>query len=136
VVELFRRTRIWSGGLARKRARELTGHSGIVVSFRYPPLLARGVSLLPGWGRDVIHVGDRYKRLRIASNNPWVIDATPGTYEVWVDGGPIEGYTDLRANVEVRDGHVTLVEVYPPVNVFFGKGKNVRPDGAIEWRVL
>ena len=136
MVEVFRRTRIWSGGLARKRARDLAGRSAIVVSFRYPPFLLRGASLRPGWGRDVVHVGDRDKHLRRASNNPWVIDATPGTYEVWVDGGPVDGYTDLRANVEVRDGQVTIVEIYPPVNAIIEGGKNIRPKGAIEWRVI
>jgi hypothetical protein len=94
------------------------------------------VSLRPGWGRDVIHVGEKNKRLRMASNNPWVINATPGSYEVWVDGGPVDGNTDLRADVEVRDGHVTLVEIFPPVNVFFGRGRNTRPEGAIEWQTL
>jgi hypothetical protein len=136
VVELFRRTRIWSGGLARKRARKLAGQSAIVVSFKYPPLLLRGASLRPGWGRDVVHVGHQDKQLRSASNNPWVIDAAPGIHEVWVDGGPFDGYTDLRANVEVRDGHVTIVEIYPPVNAIFEGGKNIRPKGAIEWRVI
>lgn len=136
VVDLFRRTRIWSGGLARKRARDLVGESAIVVSFRYPPPLLRGVSLRPGWGRDVVHVGDQDRQLRSASNNPWVIDAAPGIYEVWLDGGPVDGHTDLRAQVEVRDGHVTLIEIYPPVIAIFEGGRNIRPKGAIEWTVI
>ena len=72
----------------------------------------------------------------MASNNPWVIGAAPGTYEAWLECGPVDGYTDLRAGVEVRDGQVTLVEVYPPVDAFVDGGKNVRPQGAIEWRVM
>jgi hypothetical protein len=65
-----------------------------------------------------------------------VIDTGPGNYEVWVDGGPVDGYTDLRADVDVCDGHVTLVEIYPPVNAIWEGGKNIRPRGAIEWRVI
>lgn len=129
-IPLVTVTRRYSGGSARTMARRHSGRTGIVLDFRLPPLLSRGVRLSSRWsGRHFAIDGDILGKFRLRTMDPIFVPTTPGRHSVSVlDQG---GRMSHEAEFDVAENAVMIASIFPAVDSHTG-GKNVRAWTTIE----
>ena len=132
---LFRAGRRFSGSLVRKTVRRMTGKTGAVVDLRNPPMFARGVHLdHQAWPvRWVTIDGHVSREVGSRTVQPFGVELEPGHHLLTLLDR--SHHLVKSAQVEVRQGALTLVTVFPPTT-FLVPSKRVRAMATIDQRIV
>lgn len=132
---VFAGARRYSGSAAKRLVRKMRGQTGAVCSIRNPQRLARSVNIrFDEWNVTRVEFAGLPSRVVPRGTvPPFGVELTPGSYLIQLTDG--DGHLCKSASFDVKDGHITLVSVFPPTVVIVS-GPHVRSAATIEAEIL